>query len=90
MSTYDVSLAALQTQLMGTMVSESVMDTAPIAINFTSVYDYGNWDVERLISSVDGSFKPNALPLIEFLKIKNAANFPDAKLQFSVDLMAML
>ena len=90
MSTYDVSLAALQAQLMGTLVSESVMETAPIAINFTSVYDYSSWEVERKISAVDGSFKPNVMPLIEFLKIKNAADFPDAKLQFSVDLMSML
>ncbi len=87
---YEVSLASLQTQLMNTMVSESVMDVAPVAINFTSVYDYASWEVERKISSVDGSFKSNALPLVEFLKIKNAVNFPGAKLQFNVDLMAML
>jgi hypothetical protein len=87
---YEVSLAALQAQLMGTTVSESVMDVAPIAMNFTSVYDYASWEVERKISSVDGSFKSNSLPLVEFLKIKNAASFPDAKLQFSLDLMAML
>jgi hypothetical protein len=87
---YEVSLIALQTQLMGTMVSESVMETAPIAINFTSVYDYASWEVERKISSVDGSFKSNDLPLVEFLKIKNATDFPGAKLQFSVNLMAML
>ena len=87
---YEVSLIALQTQLMNTMVSESVMDATPVAINFTSVYDYSSWEVERKISAVDGSFKSNTLPLVEFLKIKNAADFPDAKLQFGVDLMAML